>query len=252
MLVVDEAVLPMKRTSAFGVAGSLVASLALVSCSAGAVERDAICERGPALELAVARTGELRNEALALNADVLRNQLQEDVQILLVASDVAPEKLAMDLSTVTGRLQGLYAAYEFTGWDQSKAASDDEVVESLENLDSPNSRRHLERIGEFLVEECDTEPITDSPPPDSVVVEVGPSTSIATVLPDRETPDAPIASAHIALGRVLAESRGIPIDDAKAQCLGREVEGITGAEQATNPEQYERAYDDAFVTCGVG
>lgn len=226
--------------------------VAFAGCSAGAVQRDAVCDRGTALELAVSRTGELGDEALSLNADVLRNQIEEDIATFLVSSDVAPDSLAEDLTTMTTRLQALTLAYASVNWDQAEAAVDDGVREALDDVGGANSRRLLVRITDFLLKECETEPITDSPPPDSAVATIPPSTSVAPALPERETPDVPVSSAHIALGRVVAESRGIPIDDAKAECLGREIEAVSGAEAAQSAEEYERAYDQAFVICGVG
>lgn len=228
---------------------SLVVS---AGCSAGAVQRDAVCERGTALELAVSRTSELADEALSLNGDVLRNQIEEDVSSFLVASDVAPESLSEDLATMTTRLQALTLAYSSVNWDQAEAAVDGDVREALDDIGGANSRRLLVRITDFLLKECETEPITDVPPPDTAVATVPPSTSIAPALPERETPDAPVSSAHVALGKVVAESRGIPIDDAQAECLGREIEAVTGAESAKTPEEFERAFDQAFVICGVG
>lgn len=226
--------------------------LVIVGCSAGAVQRDAVCDRGTALELAVSRTSDLNSEALSLNADVLRNQIEEDISTFLVSSDVAPESLSGDLTTMTTRLQVLALAYGSVNWDQAEAVVDNDVREALDDLGGANSRRLLVRITDFLLKECETEAITGSPPPDSAVVTIAPSTSIAPDLPDRETPDPPISSAHIALGNVVAESRGIPIDDTKAECLGREIESVTGSEAARNAEEFERAYDQAFVTCGVG
>ena len=226
--------------------------VAFAGCSAGAVQRDAVCDRGTALELAVSRTGELADEALSLNADVLRNQMEEDIAAFLVSSDVAPDSLAEDLTTMTTRLQALTLAYASVNWDQADAAVDDGVREALDDVGGANSRRLLVRITDFLLKECETEPITDTPPPDSAVATIPPSTSVAPALPERETPDVPVSSAHIALGRTVAESRGLPIDDVKAECLGREIEAVTGAEAAQTADEYERAYDQAFVICGVG
>jgi hypothetical protein len=240
------------KSTSFALAGASLAACVLVGCSAGAVQRNAVCDRGTALELAVSRTSELGDEALSLNADVLRNQVEEDISTFLVSSDVAPDSLSGDLSTMTTRLQVLTLAYAAVNWDQAEAAVDNDVREALDDLAGANSRRLLVRITDFLLKECETEAISDSPPPDSAVVTIAPSTSIAPALPDRETPDPPISSAHIALGKVVAESRGIPIDDAKAECLGREIEAVTGAEAATTAEEFERAYDQAFVACGVG
>lgn len=238
------------RRARHGVVALLL--VAATACSAGAVQRDAVCDRGTALELAVSRTSELSDDALSLNADVLRNQIEEDVSSFLVASDVAPESLAGDLTTMTTRLQALTLAYAAVNWDQADASMNDDVREALDDIGGANSRRLLVRITDFLLKECETEPITDTPPPDTAVATIPPSTSLAPALPDRETPDPPLSSAHVALGKVVAESRGIPIDDAKAECLGREIESVTGAEAAATAEEYERAYDQAFVICGVG
>lgn len=224
------------------------------SCAAGAVERDAVCERSVAIETAIARTGELAGNTKAMNAAVLRNQLDEDLANLGAALDVAPGSIVGDLSTVIERLRNLYGALELLDWDAARFVSDAKLDAALEDLGSVNTRRHLARLSGFLIEECTQDVAAGSAPPDSVVAI--PSTS--TSLPSTNDPipeDQDLLTAHVAMGTAIAEASGVEVTVEQAECLGREADLVAIDSDSTDSEawktKWEFALRSVFAKCGV-
>lgn len=205
---------------------SLLAWLVLAGttgCAAGAIQRDAICERSAAIETAVLRTGELAGSTRAMNAAVLRNQLDEDLANLGTALDVAPENIVGDLSTIVERLRNLYGALELLDWDSARFISDERLDSALVTLGSVNTRRHLARLSDYLLKACSREEATGDAPPDSIVVLPSTSTSMPSLedpIPSVEEP----LTAHVAMGSAIAEAEGIQVTVEQAECLGREAD----------------------------
>lgn len=238
------------------VVSSLVVSagVVLAGCAAGAVERNAICERGAAIETAVQRIGELPDETKQMNAAVLRNQLDEDLTNLSAALDVAPSSIVGDLSTIGDRLRDLYAALEVLDWDAARFVSDETLDAALDRLDSVNTRRHLARLSGYLIEKCTQEAVSGSAPPDTVVAI--PSTS--SVLPSTDDPipaDQDLLTAHVAMGNAMAEAQGVEVSIEEAECLGREADLLSieadNADAATWEQRWNAATAAIFAACGV-
>lgn len=232
----------------------LLAGVALAGCAAGAVERNAVCERGSAIETAVQRIGELPRETKQMNAAVLRNQLDEDLTNLTAALDVAPRSIVGDLSTIGDRLRDLYAALEVLDWDAARFVSDETLDAALNRLDSVNTRRHLARLSGYLIEECTQEAVSGSAPPDTVVAI--PSTS--TALPSSDDPipaDQDLLTAHVAMGTAMAEAQGVEVSVDQAECLGREADVLSieadNADAATWQQKWNAATAGIFAACGV-
>lgn len=226
----------------------------VAGCAAGAVERDAICERSVAIDTAVLRSGELATETKQMNAEVLRNQLDEDLTNLSAALDVAPKSIVGDLSTLIERLRNLYAALEVLDWDSARFVSDENLDDALSRLGSVNTRRHLARLSGYLIEKCTEIAASGSAPPDSVVVI--PSTS--TSLPSTDDPipaDQDMLTAHVAMGIALADALGAEVSVDQAECLGREADVMEIDVDETDVAGWQRRWEVAtktiFAKCGV-
>ena len=223
----------------------------LVSCSAGAVERDAICERSSALDVAVTRTGELSKGVKGQNAAALRNQIDEDLANLVAALDVAPRSVAGDISTIAERLRNLYGALELLDWDSARFVSDDSLAGAIEELASVNTRRHLARITDYLLKSCDDGTSEALPPPDSVVQLPATSTSLAVVGEDPVPADQNLLTAHVAMGSAIAESVGATVTVDEAECLGREADVVALTADQVDAVGYDKLFAAIFVKCAV-
>ena len=223
----------------------------LASCNAGAVQINALCERGSKIDAAITSVGALPKQALALNSEALRNEIQEDVNALVIAAEVTPDSLVQDFTNVISRLRAVYRAFETVSWDSALAATNPEVEKALGNIDSPNTRRHLARIADYLIKKCSEITTQGSAPADSVVETVSPSTSLFVSVPDRVNPDPLRTTEDLALGYTIAESLGLTVDDTVAQCLGKEVQSIDNADTATNDKEYSAMFAPAFRVCGI-
>lgn len=223
-------------------------------CAAGAVERDAICERSVAIDTAVLRSGELASETKQMNAEVLRNQLDEDLSNLAAALDVAPKSIVSDLSTIIDRLRNLYAALEVLDWDSARFVSDKVLDDSLTILGSVNTRRHLARLSGYLIEECTQEAVSGSAPPDTIVAIPSTSTSLPST-DDLIPEDQDLLTAHVAMGTAMAEALGIEANVDQAECLGREADLMEIDADSTDAAGWQSKWDVAMkmilAKCGV-
>lgn len=223
----------------------------LVACSARAVQRDAVCDRSSALDLAVSRSGELADNAKNMNAAVLRNQLDEDLANLTAALDVAPNTVVDDLSALADRLRDVYGALELLDWDPVRFVSDERLDSSLGKLGTANTKRHLARINDFLLKSCAVDPVDALPPPDSIIAAPPTSTSIAVSVEDPIPGDQNLLTAHVAMGSAIAESLKISVSVDQAECLGREADDVSLASGDVNDGTYESLFRSIFITCGV-
>ncbi len=221
------------------------------SCSAGAVQRNAICERSSALDVAVARTGELSKGVKGQNAAALRNQIDEDLANLVAALDVAPRGIAGDISTVAQRLRNLYGALELVDWDTARFVSDIGLGQAVETLGSVNTRRHLARITDYLLKSCDEGANEALPPPDSVVQLPPTSTSVPVVGDDPIPADQNMLTAHVAMGSAIAESVGAKVTVDEAECLGREADAVALTSDQIVAGGYDELFASIFSKCGV-
>lgn len=242
----------LRLVSRFPVA--VLIAVTTAGCAAGAVQRDAMCERSVAIETAVTRTGEIAGATKQMNAAVLRNQLDEDLANLGAALDVAPESIVNDLSTLVERLRNLYGALELLDWDSARFVSDERLDATLSVLDSVNTRRHLARLTDYLLRECSEEATLGNAPPDSVVIL--PSTS--TSMPSLEDPipsDEELLTAHVSMGTAIAEAEGVQVSIEQAECLGRESDLLAIDSADDDVEAWRRKWDVAlrsiFAKCGV-
>ena len=231
-----------------------VSLLSLVACSAGDTQRVAICERAIAIDTAIARSGELPRETKAMNAAVLRNQLDEDMRNLTAALDIAPKSIVTDISTVLSRLRNLYGSLELLDWDAARFVSNDRLNEALADLDSVNTRRHLARLSGYLVEACEDQTLGGSVPPDTVIAVPATSTSIS-VVDDPIPEEQDLLTVHVAMGTAIAEGLGIPVSIEEAECLGREADLVTVEGEDVDPADWRRRVDQAFLEifprCGL-
>ena len=225
--------------------------LLVVGCAAGATERDAVCERAPGIESAVGRIGELAGDVKGMNAAVLRNQLDEDLAILAAALDVAPQRIAGDLSTTLDRLRSLYGSLELLDWDAARFVGDERLASELARLGSVNTRRHLARINDYVVDACSEEKTGLTAPPDSVVATIAPSTSVAVVNDEPIPADENLLTTHVAMGTAIAESFGIEVTVKEAECLGREADLVAIDPAIADPSLWDSAYRSIFGRCGV-
>jgi len=232
----------------------LCAIVGLTGCAAGAVQRDAICERSVAIETAILRTGELADTTKGMNAAVLRNQLDEDLTNLGAALDVAPDSIVGDLSTIVDRLRNLYGALELLDWDSARFISDPLLDESLEALGSVNTRRHLARLSDYLIKGCTQDVAAGVAPPDSIVVLPSTSTSMPSIedpIPTEEK----LLTAHVAMGSAIAEAEGVQVSVEQAECLGREADQLSIDADEADAEAWKRKWEVSlrviFTKCDV-
>lgn len=226
-------------------------SAALVGCSAGAVQRDAICERSSALDIAVVRSSELSKGVKGQNAAVLQNQIDEDLANLVAALDVAPPSISGDIATIADRLRSLYGALELVDWDASRFVSDEDVANAVAQLSSVNTRRHQARITGYLLRSCDDGNSDALPPPDSIVQIPPSSTSVVAVGDDPVPVDQDLLTAHVAMGSAIADSIGATVTVDEAECLGREADAISLSAEQIEPGSYDRLFGAIFIACGV-
>ena len=223
----------------------------LGGCNAGAIQQNAICERGSKIDGAITSIGSLPQQALISNGEALRNEIQDDVNTLVTATEVSPESLVQDFTNVIERVRTVYGAFESVSWDTAIAATNVEVGNALASLDSPNTRRHLARIADYLIRKCSDVSAQVSAPADSVVETVLPSTSLLAEVPDRVNPDPPRTSEDLALGYTVAESLGLTVDDKVALCLGKQIQSIDSADSAVTDKEYVAKFAPAFQVCGI-
>ena len=236
------------RCFSFGIATLL---LTLAGCSAGAVQRDAVCDRSNAIDIAVGRTGELAKGVKSVNPAALRNQMDEDLNNLVAALDVAPKRISGDLATVSDRLRDLYGALELLDWDPVRFVSDQTLALAVANLGSVNTTRHLARITDYLLTSCQDEASAALPPPDSVVQLPPTSTSIATNIEEPIPADQDLLTAHVAMGSAIAESLGLKVTVDEAECLGREADLVSLSVDQAADGNYDDLFRPIFAKCGV-
>lgn len=242
----------LRRVRRFPLA--LLIAVTATGCAAGAVQREAICERSAAIETAVLRTGELPGSTKSMNAAVLRNQLDEDLANLGAALDVAPKSIVGDLSTIVERLRNLYGALELLDWDAARFVADEALDAALGVLDSVNTRRHLVRLSDYLLKSCARDEATGDAPPDSVVVLPSTSTSMPS-LDDPIPSDEKLLTAHVAMGTAIAEAEGVQVTVEQAECLGNEADQLAIDSDAADVEAWRNKWDVSmkmiFAKCKV-
>lgn len=228
-----------------------VVCIGLVACSAGAVQRDAVCDRSAALDVAASRIGELPDGARNMNAAVLRNQLDEDIANLTAALDVAPRSISADLSAIADRLRNLYGALELLDWDPVRFVTDERLDQVLGVLASVNTRRHLARIADYLLRSCAVESAGALPPPDSIIATPPTSTSVVASPDDPIPADQNLLTAHVAMGSAIAESLKISVTVEQAECLGREADAVSLTSDNVGDGSYDKLFAPIFDKCGV-
>jgi hypothetical protein len=225
----------------------------VAGCSAGDTQREAICDRSVAIETAVLRIGALAQETKAMNAAVLRSQIDEDLANLTAALDVAPDSITGDLSTLLARLRGLYGALEILDWDNARFIGDDRLDGALSAIGSVNTRRHLARLSGYLIEACEDTSIGGSIPPDSVVDTPPTSTSLPSTddpIPSQEN----LLTAHVAMGTAIAEAVGLTVTVEEAECLGREADLVAIPDDIDAQdwkETWDASFSRIFAECGL-
>lgn len=197
--------------------------------------------------------GELAEDTKAMNAAVLRSQIDEDLANLTAALDVAPGSIVSDLSTLLARLRSLYGALEVLDWDTARFIGDERLDGALSAIGSVNTRRHLARLSGYVIEACEETLINGSIPPDTVVDTPPTSTS----LPSTDDPipsDENLLTAHVAMGTAIAEAAGVAVTVEEAECLGREADLVAIPDDIDTPEWKETwnaSFARIFPKCGL-
>ncbi len=197
--------------------------------------------------------GELAEDTKAMNAAVLRSQIDEDLANLTAALDVAPGSIVSDLSTLLARLRSLYGALEVLDWDTARFVGDERLDGALSAIGSVNTRRHLARLSGYVIEACEETLINGSIPPDTVVDTPPTSTS----LPSTDDPipsDENLLTAHVAMGTAIAEAAGVAVTVEEAECLGREADLVAIPDDIDTPEWKETwnaSFARIFPKCGL-
>ena len=231
----------------------LVSLLALqvftTSCSAGAIQKNALCQRSSRLDAASSNVGTMPQVFGSLTGLSLKSQLLDDLDALTVAQEVGPASLENDFAYLIRVNQSLYEVMANISWDASVAATSLSVEKVLSEFASITTTRHIARISEYLLKNCEEEMKGNVAPPDSVVDVIPTSTSLLTPTDDRINLDPPALSENISLGLTIAESLGIEVNNDVARCLGEKAQAISQTQ--TNVEDLQKAFSPIFAVCGV-
>jgi hypothetical protein len=231
----------------------LVSLLALqvfiTSCSAGAIQKNALCLRSSRLDAASSNVGTMPQVFGSLTGLSLKSQLLDDLDALTVAQEVGPASLENDFAYLIRVNQSLYEVMANISWDASVAATSLSVEKVLSEFASITTTRHIARISEYLLKNCEEEMKGNVAPPDSVVDVIPTSTSLLTPTDDRINLDPPALSENISLGLTIAESLGIEVNNDVARCLGEKAQAISQTQ--TNVEDLQKAFSPIFAACGV-
>jgi hypothetical protein len=231
----------------------LVSLLALqvfiTSCSAGAIQKNALCLRSSRLDAASSNVGTMPQVFGSLTGLSLKSQLLDDLDALTVAQEVGPASLENDFAYLIRVNQSLYEVMANLSWDASVAATSLSVEKVLSEYASITTTRHIARISEYLLKNCEEEMKGNVAPPDSVVDVIPTSTSLLTPTDDRINLDPPALSENISLGLTIAESLGIEVNNDVARCLGEKAQAVSQTQ--TNVEDLQKAFSPIFAVCGV-
>lgn len=231
----------------------LVSLLALqvftTSCSAGAIQKNALCQRSSRLDAASSNVGTMPQVFGSLTGLSLKSQLLDDLDALTVAQEVGPASLENDFAYLIRVNQSLYEVMANLSWDASVAATSLSVEKVLSEYASITTTRHIARISEYLLKNCEEEMKGNVAPPDSVVDVIPTSTSLLTPTDDRINLDPPALSENISLGLTIAESLGIEVNNDVARCLGEKAQAVSQTQ--TNVEDLQKAFSPIFAVCGV-
>jgi hypothetical protein len=231
----------------------LVSLLALqvfaISCSAGAIQKNALCQRSSRLDAASSNVGTMPQVFGSLTGLSLKSQLLDDLDALTVAQEVGPASLENDFAYLIRVNQSLYEVMANLSWDASVAATSLSVEKVLSEYASITTTRHIARISEYLLKNCEEEMKGIVAPPDSVVDVIPTSTSLLTPTDDRINLDPPALSENISLGLTIAESLGIEVNNDVARCLGEKAQAVSQTQ--TNVEDLQKAFSPIFAVCGV-
>jgi hypothetical protein len=229
---------------------SLLALTLLVSaCSAGAIQKDALCQRSSRLDIANSNVGNMPQAFGSYTGLSLKSQLLDDLEALTVAQEVGPTSLDKDFAYLIRVNQSLFEVMTDLSWDTSVAATNQSIDESLIEFTSITTTRHIARISEYLLKNCAEEAKDNVAPPDSVVEVIPTSTSLLAPTNDRTNLDPPVISENISLGLTIAESLGIEVSNDVARCLGEKAQAVSQTQ--TNVDDMQEAFNPIFAACGV-
>ena len=220
-----------------------------VGCSAGAIQKNALCQRSSRLDTANNNSGNMPQSFGSYTGLSLKSQILDDLDAMTVAKDVGPKSLDGDFAYLIRVNQSLYEVMSDLAWDSSVAATNNSVEKVLGEFASITTTRHIARISEYLLKNCESEIQNNIAPPDSVVEEIATSTSLLAVVNDRTNLDPPAVSENISLGLTIAESLGIEVTNDVAQCLGEKAQVISQSQ--TNSDDLQKTFAPIFAACGV-
>jgi hypothetical protein len=224
---------------------SLLALTLLVSaCSAGAIQKDALCQRSSRLDIANSNVGNMPQAFGSYTGLSLKSQLLDDLEALTVAQEVGPTSLDKDFAYLIRVNQSLFEVMTDLSWDTSVAATNRSIDESLIEFASITTTRHIARISEYLLKNCAEDAKDNVAPPDSVVEVIPTSTSLLA-----PTNDPHVISENISLGLTIAESLGIEVSNDVARCLGEKAQAVSQTQ--TNVDDMQEAFNPIFAACGV-
>ena len=221
----------------------------VTACSAGAIQKNALCTRTSRLDVASNNVGNMPLAFGTYTGPSLKSQLVDDLDALTVARDVSPTSLEDDFAYLIRINQSLYAAMSSLSWDASVAATNISVSEVIDEFSTITTTRHLARISEFILKNCATDVQNNVAPPDSVVEVVATSTSLLAEVIDRVNPDPSPVSENVSLGLTIAESLGIEVTNDVARCLGEKAQTVS--QNQANGDDLEKAFKPIFADCGV-
>ena len=232
---------------------SLITFLALpllvIACSAGAIQKNALCQRSSRLDVANSNVGNMPQLFGSYTGLSLKSQLLDDLDALTVAQEVGPTSLENDFAYLIRVNQSLYEVMTDLSWDTSVAATNQLIDKALVEFASITTTRHIARISEYLLKNCAEESQNNVAPPDSAVEMIPTSTSLLTPTNDRVNPDPPAISENISLGLTIAESLGIEVTNEVARCLGEKAQVVSQTQ--TNVDDLQKAFSPIFSACGV-
>ncbi len=220
-----------------------------VSCSAGAIQKNALCQRSSRLDTANNNAGNMPQSFGSYTGLSLKSQILDDLDALTVAQDVGPTSLDGDFAYLIRVNQTLFEVMSNLLWDSSVAATNSSIDEVLDEFATITTTRHIARISEYLLKNCESEVQNNIAPPDSVVEEIATSTSLLSVVNDRTNLDPPAVSENISLGLTIAESLGIEVTNDVARCLGEKAQLVSQTQ--TNGNDMQKAFNPIFAACGV-
>ena len=223
--------------------------LVTVSCSAGAIQKNALCERSSRLDTANNNIGNMPQSFGSYTGLSLKSQMLDDLDAMTVAKDVGPKSLEGDFAYLIRINQSLYEVMSDLSWDSSLAATNTSIEKVLSEFAVITTTRHIARISEYLLKNCVTEMQNNIAPPDSVVDVIATSTSLLSAVNDRTNLDPPADSENVSLGLTIAESLGLEVTNDVARCLGEKAQ-LVSQSQSTS-DDLQKAFAPIFSACGI-